>query len=116
MFELDKLFAEAVPIVAIVGAFAFLIVGILSRLQERKLVYQERMKSIEKGITLPPLPVEHDRSNPIRTGLIWMAIGVGFFISLLVASNEPAAAIWGIIPFLIGVVIVIAPRKRAPQA
>src|SRR5947208_6123613 len=68
------------------------------RHQRRTLVHRERLSAIEKGIALPPLEQEQNRSswNVQRTlllaGLIWLSLGICAFVTLSVVIASPANA------------------------
>ncbi len=88
------------------------------RQQRRTQIHQERLAAIEKGIDLPPLDQEQKRRswNVQRTlmlaGLIWLSLGICFFVTMSVVIASPANAKleippgiqWiGLGPFAIGI-------------
>jgi len=63
------------------------------------MTHRERLVAVEKGIELPPLEIEVQRSNwnvqriLLLAGLCWISIGVGAFVLLqaLLTFQSPAA-------------------------
>ena len=70
------------------------------RQQRRVMIHRERLAAIEKGVELPPLEqeVERVRWNVQRilllAGLIWISVGVAFFVvfSTMLSHPSPATA------------------------
>ena len=83
-----------IAIIAFVGFYQWL------RHQRRVLIHRERLIALEKGIELPPLEREAQRSTwnaqqfLLLAGLIWISLGVGAILSLnaLISNGSPAAA------------------------
>jgi hypothetical protein len=86
-----------------VAAVAIALVGYASyrewlRHQRRTLIHRERLAAIEKGIDLPPLEQEQNRSswNVQRTlllaGLIWLSLGICAYVTLSVMIASPVNA------------------------
>ena len=97
----------AVTALAIGAAIA--IVAIITRYGGRKMDHEARMKAIEKGTNVPII-TEKTRTpyQTFKAALVWMAVGLGIFISLVLFAKEPDAAFLGIIPFLVGVALLIS--------
>jgi hypothetical protein len=76
------------------------------RHQRRTLIHRERIAAIEKGVDVPPLELEQQRSawNVQRTlllaGLIWLSLGITAFITLSAVIGSEAAQKEGIPPGL----------------
>jgi hypothetical protein len=89
--------AVALVWIAIIGFVAFYQ---WLRHQRRVLIHRERLIALEKGIELPPLEREAQRSTwnaqqfLLLAGLIWISLGVGAILTLtaLIAEGSPAAA------------------------
>ena len=81
------------------------------RAEEMKLIHEERLKAIEKGIPLPefPGPSEEARMQqvekiftppklnprwPLGVGALTMMAGVGYVVAFLLSSDPEAAKIW----------------------
>jgi len=81
--------------------FAFLGFGMWLRQQRRVMIHRERLAALEKGLEPPP-PVEREWSRInwnvqrllLLAGLIWISVGVGFYLvfSSIVAHPIPATA------------------------
>src|SRR4029450_1895220 len=95
---------ELIPVMAILfsigGPIAALIIWFtLNYHKRRKLMelhHAERMAAIERGMEIPPLPIEliDGRSTPKRRstallpGLVWFFIGLAFVVGALVGNDE----------------------------
>lgn len=97
----------AVTALAIGAAIA--IVAIITGYGGRKMDHEARMKAIEKGTNVPII-TEKTRTpyQTFKAGLVWAAVGLGIFISFVFFAKEPDAAFLGIIPFLVGVALLIS--------
>jgi hypothetical protein len=98
-----------VPITAIAGAFGTAIAATRARARVRELEIRERIAMIEKGLMPPPEvdPRGFDRAMAIydraqwstssarhrRAGIVLVAIGIGLFLMIGVAGDEPHAGI-----------------------
>ena len=66
----------------ILGFVAF---GMWLRQQRRLMIHRERLAAIEKGIDLPPVLQEVQRTSwnvqrlLLLAGMVWISIGVGFY-------------------------------------
>jgi hypothetical protein len=114
---------EIIPVVAIV--FTFGIPGVvlvvwftLNYHKRRKLMelhHAERMAAIERGMDIPPLPIEliDGRSTPKRRrsallpGLIWAFIGLAFVVGALTRGGDDIPVFAGLIPLGIGLAYLI---------
>lgn len=114
---------EFVPIFAIVFSFGIpgtiVVVWIALNYRKRRrlmeLHHAERMAAIERGMDIPPLPIEliDGRSIPKRRrtallpGLVWFFIGLAFVIGTLTPGYEDIPLIGGLIPLGIGLAYLI---------
>jgi Domain of unknown function (DUF6249) len=114
---------ELIPVVAIVFTFgipgAVLTVWITLNYHKRRrlmeLNHAERMAAIERGMDLPPLPLElidggstkKRRRTALLPGLIWFFIGFAFLVGALVDSEEDIPVFLGLIPLGIGLAYLI---------
>ena len=92
------MFSSAAAVwIAIIGFVAFYQ---WIRHQRRVLIHRERLTALEKGVELPPLERETQRSTwnaqqfLLLAGLIWISLGVGAILTLtaLIAEGSAAAA------------------------
>jgi hypothetical protein len=105
----------AIPILSILGAFAYLIVKTLSHSRIRELEIRERIAMVERGLVPPPEvdPRGFDRamdqhekrydrqyrryaSRPLRhrrSGVTVMGVGMGLLVLIAFAGGEPNVAI-----------------------
>jgi hypothetical protein len=104
-----ELLALFIPIIGIILGVTIAIVSIVTshrqRLQRNDMRHKERLAAIDKGLELPPDPVEPDngkKSGSLRSGLIQLAVGIALFISLRAVADEDVA-LFALIPAGIGV-------------
>ena len=114
--ELIPIFGIVVPIG---GSLAALVVWLtLNYRKRRKLMelhHAERMAAIERGMEIPPLPIEliDGRSVPKRRrtallpGLVWFFIGLALVVGSLVGGVEEMPVFVGLIPLGIGLAYLI---------
>ena len=106
------LFGIGGPAVVIIVWFA------LNYYKRRKLMelhHAERMAAIERGMEIPPLPIEliDGRSTPKRRstallpGLVWFFIGLAFVVGALAGNDEDIPVFAGLIPLGIGLAYLI---------
>jgi hypothetical protein len=112
-----------VPIFAIVFTFgipgAVLVVWLTLNYRKRRrlmeLHHAERMAAIERGMDIPPLPIEliDGRSTPRRRrsamlpGLVWFFIGLAFVVGALSRGGEEIPVFAGLIPLGIGLAYLV---------
>jgi hypothetical protein len=114
-----------VPIFGIVFTFGIpgivLVVWLTLNYRKRQrlmgLHHTERMAAIERGMELPPLPIEliDGRSTPKRRrtallpGLVWFFIGLAFVIGSLVGDDrsDEIPLFLGLIPLGVGLAYLI---------
>lgn len=117
-----------VPIAAIVLGLGAVMLGMWLDFRKKREMFQmhhaERMAAIEKGIDLPPLPLEffqnHKRreSSPytyLRRGLLWSLVGVGITMALWGTGHREFW--WGLVPIGAGVAYLLSylvERNRKP--
>jgi hypothetical protein len=74
------------PAIALAVILGFVGFGQWLRQQRRVMIHRERIAAIEKGIALPPLEHELQRTTwnvqrlLLLAGLVWISIGVGFYL------------------------------------
>jgi hypothetical protein len=104
-----------IPIVAIVFVFGmpvFIVALVVySRHRRQRLLHETIRTMIEKGVPIPPelLQPQQPRRLPksdFRRGLVWSAIGLGWFIAFTVKGNIGSGAL-GLIPLLIGAAFLV---------
>jgi hypothetical protein len=74
------------PALGLLFVLAFVAYGMWLRQERRMMIHRERLAAIEKGIDLPPVVRESQRTawNVQRLllllGLVWISAGVGFYM------------------------------------
>ena len=93
-----------------------IIISVLNYRKRRQLMqlhHAERMAAIERGMELPPLPIElidgistpRRRRTSLLPGLVWFFIGLAVLISLRSLAEEEA--LLGLIPTGVGLAYLI---------
>jgi hypothetical protein len=111
------------PIVAILGAFAVAVTGMILKSHARDRQQRERMFFAEKGMEIPKELYESrepKKPNGFRAGRAWLMIlgaicifvGIAVMISVSV-SQGIHDGVFGVIPLLIGVGFLVAERMIA---
>lgn len=115
--DLVPLLIPIVSIVCVVGLpLSIPIVSMVLNYRKRRrlmeLHHQERMAAIERGMDLPPLPIElidgrapRRRRTSLLPGLVWLFIGIATLIGVRTFAEE--AALLGLIPTGIGLAYLI---------
>ena len=76
-------FSGVLALAVILGFVGF---GMWLRQQRRLMIHRERLAALEKGIELPPVLQEVQRTSwnvqrlLLLAGLVWMSIGTGFYL------------------------------------
>jgi hypothetical protein len=115
---------EIIPLFGIVFAIggpvmAFIVWLWLNYQKRRRLMelhHAERMAAIERGMDIPPLPIElidgrsarpRSRRSSLRTGLVWFFIGLAVVIGTVALNNDDVPIMGGLIPLGIGIAYLI---------
>jgi hypothetical protein len=79
-----------------------------------ELHHAERMAAIERGMEIPPLPIELLDASPKRRqstsllpGLVWFFVGIAVLISMGSLKQAEEASMFGLIPTGVGVAYLI---------
>jgi hypothetical protein len=111
------------PVVAILGAFAVAIVGMILKSHARDRQHRERMFFAEKGMEIPKELYEirePKKPNGFRAGRAWLMIlgwicvfvGIAVMISVTVSQGFHNG-VFGVIPMLIGAGFLVSERMIA---
>jgi hypothetical protein len=107
-----------VPIFSTAVVFSIPIIWIVLNYRKRRrfmeLHHAERMAAIERGMELPPLPLElidgrtKRRRSSLLPGLVWFFIGLAVFAGWLITDfDDDLPVIGGLIPLGIGLAYLI---------
>ncbi len=129
MLEFRHVLPFFIPLVAIIMGIG---VGMLALwLDHQKKIYlfelhhKERLMAIERGMEVPPLPVEFflergksetSLDSNLRWGLILLLLGLAIATALILNGDSSSAA-WSLIPIAIGLAQLIfycIGRRRKP--
>jgi hypothetical protein len=111
--------SELVPILGIIFAIGLplsipIVVAVLNyrkRWRLMELYHVERMAAIERGMELPPLPLElidgqsARRRTSLLPGLVWLFVGIAVIISLQSLARDQAML--GVVPVGVGLAYLI---------
>jgi hypothetical protein len=105
--------AVMIPIVAVLGTFAVVIVAVIVEGRKKDLVHKERLFALEKGLPLPEPPDKE--TKPVHAtrrawGLVWLGLGLALIIALALNPDSAHVKAWGfaLIPLFIGIGLVVA--------
>lgn len=115
---ISELVPLLVPIFSTAVVFSVPIVWIVLNYRKRRrlmeLYHIERMAAIERGMELPPLPLDlidgrsRRRRSSLLPGLVWFFIGLAVFAGwLLTGFDDDLPVIGGLIPLGIGLAYLI---------
>ena len=124
--------AVFIPIVAIVMGIGIGMLSLYLNYRKKRDIYElhhkERMAAIEKGMKLPPLPVEFFRDwkdsgkrspeGRLRSGLVLLLVGGAISFALYHSSNGSHDSwVWGLVPAAVGAanLIVWAALRNKPE-
>ena len=135
MDDLRHLLPLLIPIVAIVGGLSIPILYIVTQFKKRQQMleqnHKERMLALDKGIELPPIPVEllanessdgkgwgshawhQSPEQQLRSGLFWLLIGAALGVALWMEPD--GRPVWALIPVAAGLAKLIF-YAMAPKA
>jgi len=107
----------------VVGSIAVVLLIVVSAFRTRhvkaEMLHRERMLALEKGLPIPPDYLEGPhRKRPFVAGLIWAGIGLGAVVWGIIEGESDANA-WGLIPFFVGIALIIGDwlsHRRAERA
>jgi len=109
-----ELLALFIPIITIVLGVAIAIVWIVTahrqKVQRIDMRHKERMAAIEKGLDLPPDPVEPEtgrKPGGLRSGLSGLLVGIVLYLALRAVADDDVA-LFGLIPAAIGIASLVA--------
>jgi hypothetical protein len=78
-----------------------------------ELHHAERMSAIERGMEVPPLPLElidgksKKRRSSLLPGLVWFFIGLAMVAGWLAAGDDELSVVFGLVPLGIGIAYLI---------
>ena len=89
---ISELLDGLIPLLAIIGGLSVAAFSMYLRMKARKLMHDERLAMIEKGLTPPPLSAAELTDFPKRrrssrhAGVLLIAVGIG--VGVLIALNN----------------------------
>jgi hypothetical protein len=93
----------------------YLVLNYRKRRRLIELVHAERLAAIERGMEIPPLPIEILGGPPVNRsvllpGLIWLLVGLALMAALHGFSGYAGVvglSTWGLVPTAVGVAYLI---------
>ena len=91
----------------------FLVLSYRRRVRLVELHHAERMAAIERGMDLPPLPIEllegrsstRRRRSSLLPGLVWLFVGLAVLIAMRTVARDES--LFGLIPTAVGLAYLI---------
>jgi predicted membrane-bound spermidine synthase len=109
-----EILALFIPIIGIILGVTIAIVSIVTghrqKLQRNDMRHKERLAAIEKGLEIPPEPVEPEngkKSSALRSGFIGLFVGIVLYFALR-AVVDSEVALFGLIPAAVGIANLLA--------
>ncbi len=115
--DIVPIVAMSVPIALFAAMVAVVALVVSMRLKKNRMMHDTLRAMIEKGTPIPPEllnpPAQRRPKSDLRSGLIWIGVGIGLTLLSLVQRNNN----WpiGLIPLLIGVAFLIAWKFEAKK-
>ncbi len=111
---LSEILGYMIGLIGVFGTLLLILIVVLmdnkSRRIRTKLLHDERMLALEKGL---PVPLElgdfGKKRRPYVRGLVFLAVGVGLMIFGAATSDDGVIG-FGAIPAMIGLALIIADR------
>lgn len=115
----DALIGGMIGLTAVMGTLLLILIIVIvenrSRRYRTKMLHDERMAALEKGLPIPmDYPLYQKRRRPYVRGLVFAAIGLGGFIWGIFVDENAFMGI-GLICFLIGLALIIGDRLTASR-
>lgn len=121
MDPMDSVDPVIIPVLGIVfslgSTLAIVIVWLTLNYRRRRrlmeLYHVERMAAIERGMELPPLPLELIAGSPRRRrgsllpGLVWSLVGLALIVSFGRGQEDGEALVVGLVPLGVGLAYLI---------
>jgi hypothetical protein len=93
-------------ILGIMGAVPVFIAVIIANNARKKREAEIIRLAVEKGQPMPEFRQKSSRYGTLKAGLIWIAVGIGIALMVLIEGEGRVEGIsFGIIPLLVGVVL-----------
>jgi hypothetical protein len=108
----EDMLAIFIPIIAIVMGIGLGMIGVVSRhrqlLQRAEMHHKERLVAMEKGLELPPEPLDPGISKPrhLLKGLVYTGVGISLFVALRAVAGEDVS-LFALIPFAVGIAYLL---------
>lgn len=119
MSDLKHIIPLLIPLVAIVMGIGIGMLALWLDHQKKTRIFElhhkERMLAIERGMEVPPLPLEllqgrdkpgATRAGSLRWGLIWLFLGVAIAVGH-VFNDRADTAIWALMPIGVGLALLV---------
>lgn len=102
---------QMTPILFILIVFSFVAVVVVAIIAasviKRRKEIEAYKTAIEKGLPLADLKLTKPPVDTLKSGLVWIAIGVGLFIVILAEGGTKSLSVCAI-PTLIGIALIIS--------
>lgn len=117
-----ELLTMFIPIIGIILGVTIAIVAIITshrqKVQRNDMRHKERLAAIEKGLEIPPDPVESEngkKTGGLRSGLIGLFVGIVLYFALNEVADSDVA-LFGLIPAAVGIANLLTYFLEARKA
>jgi len=105
--NITDIIGVSIPVVAIVMGVLLAMVAIYFAHRRNREEQATIRLAMEKGVELPPDLFHRQsdrgyRTNPLRRGITWTAVGIALTLALYV-NEGLGTAMWGLIPLAVGI-------------
>jgi hypothetical protein len=111
---LSEILGYMIGLIGVFGTLLLILIVVLmdnkSRRIRTKLLHDERMLALERGLPVPKELGDFGRKRkPYVRGLVFLAVGIGLMI-MGAMTDDPGVIGFGSIPAMIGIALIIADR------
>ncbi len=107
MEQTEAAVAILISITMFAALSGIIIALIIANFKRKKLEIEAYKVALEKGLPVPQLKIKHSPISTLKTGLVFIAIGVGLFILIATGNDTDGIGVCSI-PILIGLALIIS--------
>ncbi len=107
MVQSEAVTAILISITFFAAVTCIIIALIIANFKRRKLEIEAYKLALEKGLPVPQLKIRRSPISTLKTGLVFIAIGIGLFILIIPGNDIDSVGVCAI-PILIGVALIIS--------
>lgn len=107
MLETEAVTVTLISITFFVTIACVILALIIANFRRKKLEIEAYKIALEKGLPVPQLKIRHSPTSTLKTGLIFIAVGIGLFILIATGNDTDGIGVCSI-PILIGLALIIS--------